>query len=131
MTTEAERLADALAGARKALTCLYLEARPGVVDAVADKVEAAIAAQQEVIRTQAAALAERETLVARVAELSTQRDAALGMLAKWCVAVDMNGTGWDDWDYHYKDAMYRPGPLRALLDHEIAVARAQRESWRS
>ena len=30
-------------------------------------------------------------------------DTALGMLADWCVAVDVNGTGWDDWDdFHAK-----------------------------
>ena len=52
---------------------------------------------------------------------------ALAMLAEWCVAVDVNGTGWDDWDEHYKDAMYRPGPLRAELDEAIAEARTQRQ----
>jgi hypothetical protein len=46
------------------------------------------------------------------------------MLAYWCVAVDQNGTGWDDWDEHYKDAMYRPCPIRELLDKEINAARA-------
>jgi hypothetical protein len=52
---------------------------------------------------------------------------ALSMLAEWCVAVDVNGTGWDDWDEHYKDAMYRPGPLREQLDKAISQARADRE----
>lgn len=51
---------------------------------------------------------------------------ALAMLAGWCVAVDENGTGWDDWDEYYKDAMYRDGPLRARLDKAIAEARALR-----
>lgn len=41
---------------------------------------------------------------------------AIQMLAEWCQAVRENGTGWDDWDEHYKDACYRPGPLRALID---------------
>ena len=44
---------------------------------------------------------------------------ALGMLAGWCVAVEVNGAGWDDWDERYKDAMYRDGPLRSMLDAAI------------
>ena len=56
-------------------------------------------------------------------ELTAQRDKAIEMLADWCVAVDEKGTGWDDWDEFYKDAMYRPGPLRELLDIAIAKAR--------
>lgn len=52
-------------------------------------------------------------------------DISLAMLAEWCVAVDENGTGRDYWDEHYKDAMYRPGPLRAELDAAIAEARSQ------
>lgn len=52
---------------------------------------------------------------------------AVSMLAEWCVAVDVNGTGWDDWDEHYKTAMYRPGPLRAMLDVAIEEARQQRQ----
>jgi hypothetical protein len=58
--------------------------------------------------------------------LRNDLDTALGMLADWCVAVDVNGTGWDDWDEHYKDAMYRDGPLRAMLDKAIAEARERR-----
>lgn len=54
-----------------------------------------------------------------------QRDMAIAMLAEWCVAVDENGAGWDYWDEHYKDAMFRPGPLRDLLDKAIAGARAR------
>ena len=60
-----------------------------------------------------------------------QRDAAVKMLAEWCVAVDVNGSGWDDWDQHYKKAMYRETELpelRELLDAAIAKARADRES---
>jgi hypothetical protein len=57
-------------------------------------------------------------------ELVKERDIAIAMLAAWCVAVDENGTGWDDWDEHYKDAAYRPGPLRELLDAAIAAERA-------
>jgi len=51
------------------------------------------------------------------------RDVAVEMLAQWCVAVDENGTGWDDWDEHYKDAMYRPCYLRERLDKAILKAR--------
>lgn len=59
-------------------------------------------------------------------QLRRDLDIALGMLAEWCVAVDVNGSGWDDWDEHYKDAMYRPGPLREKLDAAIAEARELR-----
>ena len=44
---------------------------------------------------------------------------AIQMLADWVAAVDINGTGWDDWDEFYKDAAYREGPLREDLDKEI------------
>ena len=68
--------------------------------------------------------AEIEALRADAERLTGERDVAIGMLAYWCVAVDQNGTGWDDWDEHYKDAMYRPCPIRELLDKEIDAARA-------
>jgi len=58
--------------------------------------------------------------------LQNDLNTALRMLADWCVAVDVNGTGWDDWDEHYKDAMYREGPLRSQLDAAIAEARMRR-----
>jgi hypothetical protein len=54
-----------------------------------------------------------------------QRDIAIWMLAEWCVAVDQNGTGWDDWDEYYKDAAYRPGPLRERLNKAIAEVKEQ------
>jgi hypothetical protein len=60
-----------------------------------------------------------------IATLTEQRDSAIAMLAAWCVAVDQNGTGWDDWDEHYKDAAYRPGPLRELIDAAMAQVRAE------
>lgn len=59
-------------------------------------------------------------------KVTQERDIAICLLAAWCVAVDRNGAGWDDWDEHYKDAMYRPGPLRALLD---AAIQAERDGW--
>lgn len=48
-----------------------------------------------------------------------ERDMAIAMLADWCCRVKFVGTGWDDWDESYKDAAYRPGPLRELLDKAI------------
>lgn len=60
-----------------------------------------------------------------LADLVVQRDAAIGMLADWVVAVNTNGTGWDDWDEHFKDASFRPGPLRELLDEAIAARAVQ------
>ena len=53
-----------------------------------------------------------------------QRDMALHMLAEWCVAIEVNGAGWDAWDDYYKDAAYRPGPLRKRLDEAIEKVRA-------
>ena len=58
-------------------------------------------------------------------DTAVQRDAAIGMLADWVHAVNTNGTGWDDWDEHFKDAAFRPGPLRELLDDAIAARAAQ------
>jgi hypothetical protein len=64
---------------------------------------------------------------AEIRKLTDERDAAIWMLAEWCVAVDINGTGWDDWDEHYKEAAYRPGLLRELLDKAIEEVKAQYE----
>lgn len=58
-------------------------------------------------------------------DATVQRDAAIEMLADWVNAVNTNGTGWDDWDEHFKDAAFRPGPLRELLDEAIAARAAQ------
>lgn len=62
----------------------------------------------------------------RIAELeqalhdrSSERDTAIGMLADWCVAVELNGASWDDWDEHYKNASFRPCGIRDLLDAAI------------
>lgn len=55
-----------------------------------------------------------------------ERDSAVFLLAEWCVSVELNGTGWDDWDEHYKDAAYRPGPLREALDAGIAEEKTRR-----
>lgn len=76
---------------------------------------------------------ERCRLIAeRLDELERQRDEAVRHIAEWCVAIDVNGSGWDDWDDYYKDAMYREKALpeiRGLLVKEIEVARKRRESW--
>ena len=37
--------------------------------------------------------------------------------------MDINSTGWDDWDENYKNAMYLPGPLSELLDENIVTVR--------
>lgn len=64
---------------------------------------------------------------AELARVQGERDLALEMLAEWCVVVEMNGSSWDDWDEHYKDAAYRDGPLRQLLDKALTAARAMKE----
>lgn len=61
-----------------------------------------------------------------IESLVRQRDAAVKMLADWCVAIDEKGGGWDEWDEHYKDAMYRKTDLpemRAILDVAIEESR--------
>ena len=72
----------------------------------------------------AALLKAVEALEVKNQILQNDLNTALRMLAGWCVAVDVNGTGWDDWDEYYKDAMYRDGPLRGMLDEAIAVERS-------
>lgn len=75
------------------------------------------------------------TIAADALAASAQADAgapsheeiAVDMLARWCVAIDRSGTGWDDWDEHYKDAAYRPGPLREKLDAAMAEIRKEYE----
>lgn len=55
-------------------------------------------------------------LDAEIKRLTEERDCAVQMLADWCDAVRDNGTGWDDWDEHYKDADFRPCLIRELID---------------
>ncbi len=43
-------------------------------------------------------------------------DAAITLLTEWCMAVEEHGASWDDWDEYYKEANFRPGPLRELID---------------
>jgi hypothetical protein len=59
------------------------------------------------------------------APCSALLDAALDLLAGWCDAVKNGGTGWDDWDEWYKDACYRPGPLREMIDARMAKIAAE------
>ena len=69
-----------------------------------------------------------KAVAAQAAELEAlraQRDIAIDMLAHWCEAVDTNGTGWDDWDEHYKDAAYRPTPIRELINAARAALKEQ------
>ena len=73
------------------------------------------------------AAAEIRLLLERLEKAEKDAAAAIGMLADWCVAVDQNGTGWDDWDERYKDAMYRPCPIREQLDEAIKVSREERQ----
>src|SRR5512135_2194051 len=64
-----------------------------------------------------------ETLDKNATEIEVLRNdlnTALGMLAGWCVAIDRN----EDWADHYDDAMFRDGPLRAMLDVAIDKARS-------
>lgn len=62
-----------------------------------------------------------------------QRDAAIKHIAEWCVAIEVNGSGWDDWDGYYKDAMYSDRKslpeIRDLLVEAIEMERKQRASW--
>jgi hypothetical protein len=64
-----------------------------------------------------------------IEELTRQRDMAIKHIAEWCVAIDINGSGWDE---YYKDAMFRRDALpeiRGLLFDAIESARKQRASW--
>lgn len=61
-----------------------------------------------------------EALRLRAEKAEAERDEAINMLAAWCVAIERNGAGWDDWDEHYKNASHRPCSIRALIDSAIA-----------
>ena len=44
---------------------------------------------------------------------------AIDLLARWCDTIDCQGADWDNWDEYYKDARWRPGPLRELIDKRL------------
>lgn len=52
---------------------------------------------------------------------------AVDLLARWCVAVDEGGAGWDYWDDYYKEAMHSPSPIRYQLDMRINYLRSENE----
>lgn len=58
--------------------------------------------------------------------LRNQLNIALGILADWCVAVQLDGAKKEHWYDCYRDAMYSDGPLRTGLDKAIVEARARR-----
>jgi hypothetical protein len=66
-----------------------------------------------------AAASERDELRAEVEALRAKLDSSIGLIADWCFRVSQVGTGWDDWDEAYKDAMYRPHPLREMIDAAV------------
>ena len=64
---------------------------------------------------------------AEIDVLKAQRDVAIKHIAEWCVAIQQNGAGWDDWDEYYKKACCRDNALpeiRELLDAAIKKARS-------
>lgn len=60
-----------------------------------------------------------------VVQLRTERDLAIRLLAEWCVDIQDKGSEWDNWDENFKDAAYRPHPLRALIDEQMALYRSE------
>ena len=65
-------------------------------------------------------------LTTELAAALAERDEAVELLGEWCVRVKLVGTGWDDWDEGYKNAMYSPTrtpELRAALDAAIEKAK--------
>ena len=99
-----------------------LAAGDGLLHARIDALEAQVAADKKYIKElEDANTPELVSLREQVAALTKDRDIAVDMLAEWCVAIDQNGAGWDYWDEYYKDAMYRPNPIRSLLDTAIAA----------
>ena len=107
---EALRLANELANGD------FYQSHPSVVYGWCDENPCSASAAE--LRRQHAELRRQH---AEIDALRNQRNMAVSMLAEWCRAVDKNGTGWDDWDEYYKDAAYRPGPLRELIDIELAA----------
>jgi len=67
-------------------------------------------------------ITERNELQVHNQILQNHLKIAIDMLACWCIAVEKDSS-WDGWDECYKDAAYRDGPLRTMLDKAIADAR--------
>lgn len=67
-----------------------------------------------------------EAAASEIERLEKDLDLALTMLAEWCIDVEYNGAGWDDWDESYKNAAYRPNPLREQLDAKLKQEREYR-----
>lgn len=52
--------------------------------------------------------------------ITNQRDIAIDHLAAWVAAINVKGSGWDDWDEHYKSAANGcDGSLNGLMDPAI------------
>ena len=97
--------------------CAALAAAPAQAAAPIQTLEEAIAHAEDKAKGNSACAMEHAKLAAWLTELqllraarTAQRDVAIGMLADWVNAVNTNGTGWDDWDEHFKDAAFRPRP---------------------
>lgn len=73
-----------------------------------------------------------DDLLERLMKAEEQRNEAIRHIAEWCVAVEVNGSGWDDWDEYYKDAMYHDrkclASIRDLLKTEIEAERKRRQN---
>ncbi len=54
--------------------------------------------------------------------VTQERNMAISMLAYWIELVDNNGTGWDDWDEGYKDAISESS-IKYLIDASRAEAK--------
>jgi len=48
-------------------------------------------------------------------QVTRERDLALVLIAKWCLNVNVEGTAFDNWEDHYKDAIGDGSPLKDLL----------------
>jgi len=74
---------------------------------------------------------QNEATEMRIEAITNQRDVAIRHIAEWCIAIEVNGAGWDDWDEYFKDAATREHKLpeiRDLLSAAIDVARVAKEN---
>lgn len=56
-----------------------------------------------------ALLIDRDALRVNLEKATKALENAISGIEAWCKAIQENGTGWDDWDEHYKDFAYRGG----------------------